>query len=233
VLFSATLRKRAQARHDADPGRAAKAGAAPRRFGPVLAPMAEPVATGLLPQTPVATARGWVPVGRLQPGDKVLTFDHGAQPLQDIVTLSPDDAIRPANEKAIAAPTGALENRAPLVLLPAQAILLESDHAEELFGDPFALVPAAALAGWRGIEAVDMPDDPGLALRFDQDQIVYANGATLMFCPGSSGPNRSDLALAPLSISDARKLVTLMIEDEDVDDKEAAATPGAFNKTGR
>lgn len=203
MLFSATLRKRAKA----DQGEA-RPKAAPR---PAL-PLIEPVTTGLLPQTQVATARGWMPVGRLQPGDMVLTFDHGTQPLCDVVALPPEEVMRPADEKAISIPTGALENRSPMVLLPGQAVLLESDHAEALFGDPFALVPAAALIGLRGITAVDMPDDPGLCPRFNQDQIIYAHGATLLFCPAAS---RADAAQVPLAIREARKLVERLIEDEE------------------
>lgn len=205
MLFSATLRKRAQA----DQGEG-QPKATPR---PTM-PLVEPVTTGFLPQTQVATARGWVPVGRLQPGDMVLTFDHGTQPLRDVLALPPDEVLRPAHERAISVPTGALENRSPMILLPGQAVLLDTDHAEELFGDPFALVPAAALVGLRGISALDMPEDAGLWPRFDQDQIIYAHGATLLFCPAAPGAVRADAAQSPLSIGEARKLVERLIEDE-------------------
>lgn len=109
MLFSATLRKRAKA----DQGEAQ-----PKAAHRPAMPLVEPVTTGLLPQTQVATARGWVPVGRLQPGDMVLTFDHGAQPLCDVVALPPEEVMRPADERAISIPTGALENRSPMILLP-------------------------------------------------------------------------------------------------------------------
>lgn len=89
---------------------------------------------------------------------------------------------------------------------------MESDHAEALFGDPFALVPAAALIGLRGITAVDMPGDSGLCPRFDQGQIIYAHGATLLFCPATS---HADAVQAPLAIREARKLVERLIEDEE------------------
>lgn len=235
MLFSAAFRKRAQARLAENRSTSAKQNDADSRIERAFASMPEPVTNGLLPQTQVATARGWVPVGRLQPGDMVLTFDHGAQPLLEIAP-PPDDLIRPARERAVAVPTGALENRSPMVLLPGQAVLLETDHAEDLFGDPFALAPAAALVGLRGIVSVEMPADPGLRLRFGQDQIIYAHGSTLVFCAASEGANRSELAQAPLSMQDARRLVQRLVEDEHVvgtDETDAEESLRAVGDTGR
>lgn len=206
MLFSATLRKRSQARS----GLTRQADTVPRPFVPLI----EPVATGLLPRTQVATARGWLPVGRLRPGDMVLTFDHGTQPLRDLIPAAPEAACSPADERAVLVPTGALENRSPMVLLPGQAVLLESDHAEEMFGDPFALLPAAALIDLRGITAVDMPDEAGFCPHFDHDQILYAHGSALLFCPGYPTVGAADPAQAPLAIRDARNLVERLIEEE-------------------
>lgn len=205
MLFSAMLRKKVGA---------GEAKAQPGAERLTSLPLVEPVTTGLLPQTQVATARGWIPVARLQPGEMVLTFDHGTQPLRDLVPVPPAEAMRPADERAILVPTGALENRSPMVLLPGQAVLLESDHAEALFGDPFALLPAAALIGLHGITTMPMPEDTGLCPLFDQGQIIYAHGATLLLCPAASGGGNTTRNPAPLPIGEARKLVELLIEDE-------------------
>ena len=72
--------------------------------------------------------------------------------------------------------------------------MLESDLAEEALGDPFALVPAAALEGVRGVERV-CPTDPieVVSLHFEADQVVFAEHGALLFCP--SGGDLVQIAL--------------------------------------
>lgn len=214
MLFSAALRKKVQERNESrDVLRTDETGrnTAPGRRRPLVAP----VTRGLLPQTQIATARGWMPASRLRTGDMVLTFDHGALPLVDVVSFETDVAASPMEERAVAVPVGALENRSPLVLLPGQGVLIDCDQAEEMFGDPFALVPAAALVGLRGIAEVDMPQDAGLCPRFAQDQLIYANGAALWLCPGVARPGPGAPSLAPLPIDAARDLIERLIAEED------------------
>lgn len=184
---------------------------------PVLADTVGKLHAGLFPATQIATARGWVPVSRLVPGDMVLTFDNGCQPLRAVISPCADEIAPGIGGAAVSVPGGALENRSPLMLMPGQVVLLDVDIAEELFGDPFALVPAAALVGWRGIEAAEMPDGPIRTLRFDQDEIVYAHGATFLLCPvaaeESAGAHMT-VGNRPLEMAEARLLISHLIDAE-------------------
>lgn len=81
-------------------------------------------------------------------------------------------------------PAGALGNSSPLVLMAEQNVLVESDLAEEQFGDPFVLVPAMALEGVLGIWRMPPPEPQDVyGLSFERDEIVFTNGAALVFCP--------------------------------------------------
>lgn len=143
---------------------------------------------GILTGTRIATHDGWRPVETIAPGDLVLTFDEGLIPVRD-VTFARGGAGAGASGKARAraplhVPPRALDNRQAMTLLPGQKVLLEDDLAEAMFGDPFVLIAAGALAGYRGISPLD---DRGsgavVSLVFDRPQVVHAEGLTLLYCP--------------------------------------------------
>ena len=71
-------------------------------------------------------------------------------------------------------------------LLPEQSVMVESDTADMLFGDPFTLLNAADLEGFRGIER-DYPtgEIEVVQLQFDEDEVVFANAGALVFCPST------------------------------------------------
>ncbi len=155
------------------------------------------VMTGIIVGTRVATSMGWRDVGAIQEGDMVLTFDGGLQPLSGVrrrAMWSGAGACPPAFWPLVI-PAGALENAKAMRLLPRQGVMLESDVAEEVLGDPFALIPAAALDGVSGIERV-FPNDPVevIVLSFETDQVVFAEQGALLFCPAGG-----DLVQAALS----------------------------------
>lgn len=136
--------------------------------------------TGMIGGTKVATNSGWAPVETIREGQQVLTFDGG---LQTVIAVTRHALM--ADETTIASwplsvPAGALGNRADMMILPHQSVLIESDTAEELTGDPFALIPAAALCGFRGITQ-SRPTDwvEVIQLHFAQDEIVFANVGSL------------------------------------------------------
>ncbi|MFN3293310.1 MAG: Hint domain-containing protein [Gemmobacter sp.] len=187
------------------------------------------VTEGLLHGTPVATPGGWRPVEGLAPGDLLLTFDGGPRAVVALQSAVVEAGPRhwPAARWPLQVPAGAMGNRWPLRLLPDQAVLLECDLADELFGDPFALIPAAALAGWRGMapvppRAVEAVVTPVL----DCDEAIYAGGGALVWCPGEAAPGWSGLALVPpprgegrvgyaaLSLASARQLVACLIAED-------------------
>lgn len=185
-----------------------------RRDVPKLPPRAM---TGHLPTAAlpgdlrVATAIGWRPAAALTEGDPVLTFDHGLQPLAEVIrhTGPCDDA-----EPALHVPPGALGQTDALILLPGTAVLIESDLAEELYGDPFVLIPQAALDGFRGIRPVAATAAGGVTLRFDRDEIVFTQPGALLLCPsvaGLLGPDSDRYQPLPVDLADA--ILTLMEDD--------------------
>lgn len=142
-------------------------------------------AEGIVAGTQIATAMGWRPIEAIAVGDRVMTFDHGLRPVASVKRsdLWLGDGRCPSHLEPLAVPEGALGNQRPLLLLPEQPVLVESDMAEALFGDPFVLIPAAALEGYRGIGPVTPHRRVEVVLlEFESDEVVYANGAGMIRC---------------------------------------------------
>ncbi|MBU2983057.1 Hint domain-containing protein [Lentibacter algarum] len=143
------------------------------------------VLTGITAGTKIGTAIGWRDAASLQAGDMVLTFDNGLQPLEGVTRrqLWSGEEACPVQFWPLLVPTGVLENSSPIMLLGRQGVMLESDIAEALYGDPFALLPAAALEGLHGIERM-YPADPieVITLEFRSEQVVFGDHGTLLFC---------------------------------------------------
>ena len=141
---------------------------------------------GLLSGTRLATGMGWRAVEALAPGDMVLTFDAGLQPLVEVrrdIFWATDTTV-PAAYHSVFVPAGALGNSADLELLPDQGVLVESDAACDVYGDPFAVLAAKSLDGYRGIRRIAPRTQIEInTLVFAQDQIVYAEGGALVHCP--------------------------------------------------
>ncbi|WP_099826828.1 Hint domain-containing protein [Oceaniglobus indicus] len=138
---------------------------------------------GMTAGTRVATSIGWRPVEAVIPGDRVLTFDCG---LREVVSVERCTVFEPCPKKLwpLRVPAGVLGNTEAMIVLAEQPVLLEADCAEDLFGDPFVLVPAMALEGHRGIERVAPGEiDSVIALHFAADQVVFVNSGGLFFCP--------------------------------------------------
>lgn len=178
--------------------------------------------TGIFENTMIATDLGWRPIGSVVVGDKVLTFDHGLKVVKAVHrnALWTGGNRLPRKFQPVEVPAGALGNTHTMHLLPNQLVMVESDSAEDCFGDPFALVPAAALDGLAGIHRVPMQDAGDvISLQFEQDEVVFAMCGGLFFC-NSGGDIFQDLFRAPqesdyttLGLEDAKSLV-LMIKDE-------------------
>lgn len=174
------------------------------------------LAAGIYAQTPILTASGWLPAQDLAPGDLVVTLDHG---------LSPIVALRPQERAAlwsVRLPEGALGNPQPVILPPGQPVLLVSAYAIPFTGETTALVPAAALEGWRGIAPhvpacrqpilqIDLARPalvqagPGLVIGLDT--IVKGSGDLMrLFAP------TPDRLVLPLPV--ARHLVAALVAEE-------------------
>lgn len=146
------------------------------------------VAEGLIAGTLVATELGWQPVQDLRAGDRVVTFDNGMRKLTavGISTLWTAQTSAPRSVWPVHIPKKALGNREVMSLLPNQTVLIESDQAEALFGDPFLMVSAGVLEGFNGITRVPPAREMTIVtLEFSRDEIVYANGTTLVHCPAT------------------------------------------------
>lgn len=201
------------------------------------------VTEGLLAGTPLATPDGWRLVEQIGPGDLVLTFDGGPRRVQAVQSALVEAGLggwTPVHWPLVV-PARVLGNRDRFRLLPDQAVLLDCDLAEDMFGDPFALIPAAALQGWRGIA----PEPPGVREQvltpvMAEDEVVYAAGGALIWCPGDQPaglpmglhPRGDRAGYAPLSLASARELVACLIA-QDVGAALSGAAPGGNQATLR
>ena len=171
---------------------------------------------GLIAGTMVRTMQDWRPIETLQPGDLVMTFDDGLQPLRGIGRhLRPTDqagmaAIRPV----VVIPEGVLGNARQMRVLPGQSVMVESDLGELIYGDPFTLVPAQALLGWRGIaQSNAVAGAAVVSLQFDNEQMIYCDNGALTHAPAvghSEGVTflyQPQQRLCSLSLAQGRQLI--------------------------
>ena len=185
---------------------------------------------GLVAGTLLATAAGWRAVEDIRSGDEVLTFDGGLQRVVSVVRQRRICGGRAADRSTwpLLVPAGVLGNREEITLLPDQSVLVESDAAEAVFGDPFALVPALALDGFRGICRVPPQAVADVViLRFAQDEVVFANAGALVHCPAAHDllSDAPASIYASLTLAQADLLVQhLRLEDEGLFDTALALT---------
>lgn len=163
----------------------------------------------------LATPDGWVEAGDLQAGDPVLTFEGGEVEVAQVFRSR--QAVRvPQPFWPIFMPVGAMDNDEPCELLPAQMVMLESDLAEELHGEPFVMLPASALVGWNGIERRAPEVEEIVHLQFDTPQVLFAGRSLLLGC-GGFGSNAANLfraqGLITLNAVEARQLVAGLIRE--------------------
>lgn len=124
--------------------------------------------------THIDTIKGPVAVEDLNPGDLVLTRDHGAQPLRWVGRSRRRAAGADAPVQFAA---NALGEHQELELSPCHRVLLKDQWAEVLFGEPEVLVKARDLVNGNTIR---LRRDAGpviyIHLLFDQHEIIRGNG---------------------------------------------------------
>lgn len=181
---------------------------------------------GFIAGTRVASNLGWRDVSALSVGDLVLTFDNGMQPITELrrTMMWVDAPESAAAHWPVTVPAGALDNRVELTLLADQGVLVESDAASDMYGDPFAIVPAVALVGYRGItRRAPQQQIEVLCISFAEEQVIYAEGGTLLHCPKNTQAldvflSHEDAAYDVLGTNDAILLAECMaIEDYEAD----------------
>lgn len=142
--------------------------------------------TGLVGGTRVPSNLGWKQVEELKVGDLVLTFDNAMQPIADIQreTLHVPEEGMSKSLWPICVPQGALYNRREVWLMPDQGMMIECEAALDAMGDPYAVVPARLLKGFRGI-ARGCPGNriEVTTLAFQRDEVIYVEGGMLAHCP--------------------------------------------------
>ncbi len=140
---------------------------------------------GLVAGTRVGTSMGWRAVEALAPGDFVLTFDNGLQQLVEVrreTYFMSEEMMGKADMLAV--PAGAMGNSVDVTLLPDQGVLIESEAACDAQGDPFAVLRAKVLEGFRGITRMPRPTKlEVITLVFANEEVVYAEGGILLHCP--------------------------------------------------
>lgn len=193
-----------------------------RRDPPEITPegMVITAQAGLLSGTMVATDQGWRAAETLCVGDRLLSFDHGVQTVTELQRerLGGTPGHPAQLLRAVEVPAGALENEMPLWLMPDQGVLLESDKALEILGDPFAVVPARALLGVNGIRlAAPARDASTTTLVFERDEAVYIAGGPLLYCPRprdvmTKGAGNDMSFFSVQTLQSARYLVKTLVE---------------------
>lgn len=191
---------------------------------------------GLMAGTRVASNLGWRAIDALAVGDMVLTFDHGMQEITEIrrAHLWLDAPDSDAMLWPVVIPEGALGNREELVLLPDQGVMVESDAAQDMHGDPFAVITALSLVGLHGIyRRQPMHRIELIAVYFAHDEVIYAEGGALIHCPADLSTLDKFLEAAPatysvLSGEAAEELVDMMYLDVQMQ----AQAQGALQGTG-
>lgn len=132
--------------------------------------------------TLIETGDGPRPVEELQPGDLVLSRDHGPVPLRwtGQRTVEAAGALAP-----ILFHRNALGRHAPLAVSPQHRMLVRDPMAELMFSDPEVLVAARHLVNGSTIVQVEGGPVTYVHLLFDEHQIVYGNGIpSESFLPG-------------------------------------------------
>jgi hypothetical protein len=148
----------------------------------------------------IATEQGDVAVENLVPGDKILTLDHGYQPLQWVGNraLGLGDLIANPKLRPIRIGAGSLGRGLPrrdLNVSPQHRMLVDGPRAELLFGEAEVLVAATHLTGLAGVEQALPRGVTYFHLLFDRHEIICAEGSwTESYQPSNDSVNAMDQA---------------------------------------
>ncbi|MDU8943327.1 Hint domain-containing protein [Ovoidimarina sediminis] len=143
------------------------------------------VASGLVGGTRIETEIGWQRVEDVIPGTQIHTFDGGLRTLKSVIRARYGaDLPKVYPEGLTLIPGGALGNCEALYVLPDQGILLAGAAVESVTGQHRVLVRGADIAG-HGEIGLAMPVDgiEVVSLRFEDEEVVYANTGLCLHCP--------------------------------------------------
>lgn len=138
------------------------------------------------PGTMILTEKGERPIESLRPGDRVITRDHGAQPLRWIgnSTVPGHDKFAPV-EIAAHLLDGA---RRPLLVSPQHRVLFGGYQTELYFGEDEVLAAAIHLEDGHDVRRAPCRMVTYIHVMFDRHEVIYAEGAaTESFHAGDVG----------------------------------------------
>lgn len=140
------------------------------------------VTSGLIAGTLVEGPLGWTPVEDLRIGDAVQSYDGG---LVRVLGLDRNWLSPAVGAYLVQLPGGALDNCSDLMLLPGQAILMDTLHDADFPDDIVVLITASVLEGHLGAtrHRIENPIEV-ITPRFADDEAIFANSGTLLHCPG-------------------------------------------------
>lgn len=162
-------------------------------------------AFGLLAETEVMTATGWVPAGEIMPGEEVMTYADGFLPVLR-VTRRPSFSSRvtcPGHFWPLMIAPGVLGNDRSFRLLPDDAVLFDTDPDD----DEPAMIPARALVGCAGVTPTDPAQrQPITELWFARPELVAVAGGAYVLCSEGTLQNPAVVQVPTLGLSEARAL---------------------------
>ena len=143
--------------------------------------------------TLIETEAGPRAVETLEPGDMVVTRDHGLQPLR---WIGVSRRIGQGKFAPIHIAAGTLGNDRDLRVSPQHRMLLTGWRAELMFGEPGVLATAQSLVNGTTVTRAPCAEVDYVHILFDRHEIVYAEGApSESFHPGELGMGGLDDAV--------------------------------------
>lgn len=130
----------------------------------------------------IRTARGNVPVERLQPGDLVKTRDEGLQPVRWIGRrqMAAEGKMAP-----VRIDRNTFGEHGVVMVSPLHRIFLQNMHAELMFGSSEVLVAARDLIDGRRVRQIEGGRVEYVHLLFDRHQVIWSDGLpSESFLPG-------------------------------------------------
>lgn len=145
--------------------------------------------------TLVATSSGLRAIETLQPGDRVLTRDNGAQP---VIASCKQQFCRTGDPVPVEVPTGVLGAAHILRLAPTHRVLLQSGRIAITYAAREVFVTAAQLVGRWGIQPAANPAGSYHALTLPRHEIILINGVWVESTPPreSAAPSTTSDPLA-------------------------------------
>ncbi len=124
--------------------------------------------------TLILTEQGERPVQDLCRGDRVLTRDHGIQPVRWVGKRTVPGTGRFAPVRF--APN-VLQSQSELIVSPQHRVLLKGHHAELLFGESEVLAAAKHLVNGKDVVQEEQVSVTYYHIMFDEHEVIYSNGA--------------------------------------------------------